>query len=649
MQFTKLIWRDGQPYSELFDDIYYSSDKDEDIPGESEFNHVFFKNNGLPERWYQRDDFVIAELGFGSGLNCMLTIREWLKHCAETKQKKTLYYIAIEKYPLSSDDMVKLISRNRELKQYSDELAENYPPAVEATHIRSLFDNRVVIHFKFMDVENALDDTDLDVDAWYLDGFAPAKNPQMWSQQLFEKIADNSRADATCSTYTAAGLVRRNMQEAGFAVEKVSGHGKKREMLTARLAINENSDQKPDLRYRDRPWFQRPPKRIVSKKTATIIGAGIAGLSLAYTLVQHGWIVTIIDRHGDAGKEASSNPSPIVYPRLSVDNDIDTAYYTAAYCHALSVFGKLQKKSRRRFWYGDGLQQLMDESRAKQILKKFQFNSDYFSITDDAGGATVTVDYETAGVVLPDVLSDVIRSECGRNLGTIEAEVTGLKHDGNKWQCLHGSALIHEDEVLIIANGTAINEIGLPINFPVEAVRGQVAILNASSASRQIIKTLNADVHITPAINGKHYLGATYARDDSDPAVNHKDNQSLLEVLDDIFPGMFEEDDCCSAWVGFRTISKDRVPIVGAVPELHFFNNEYADIRHGNTTRKYLPASYHDGLYISAAHGSRGFTSSFISAEIIVSLLEGSPLPVSKKILDYLSPSRFVVNDLKRR
>jgi tRNA 5-methylaminomethyl-2-thiouridine biosynthesis bifunctional protein len=112
---------------------------------------------------------------------------------------------------------------------------------------------------------------------------------------------------------------------------------------------------------------------------------------------------------------------------------------------------------------------------------------------------------------------------------------------------------------------------------------------------------------------------------------------------------MFGEDDLCDAWVGFRSISKDRVPIVGAVPDVDFYEKEYADIRDGNNIRAYLPASYMDGLYISAAHGSRGFTSSFISAEVIASMLAGTPVPVSKRLLDYLSPSRFVVNDLKRR
>ena len=235
MQYTNLIWRNGQPYSEMFDDIYYSSNENEGISGESEFNHVFFKNNDLPARWKNSGNFIIAELGLGSGLNCILTIREWLNHLAESKQDKCLHYIAIEKYPLSPDTILELVSRYPELKKYYDELIANYPPAIEGVHSRHLFDNRVVVHYRFMDAYAALKDECFNVDAWYLDGFAPAKNPEMWSEQLFEKLAQNSHIGTTCSTYTSAGFVKRNMQAAGFSVSKVSGCGKKREILLAEL------------------------------------------------------------------------------------------------------------------------------------------------------------------------------------------------------------------------------------------------------------------------------------------------------------------------------------------------------------------------------------------------------------------------------
>ncbi|NOQ87454.1 MAG: bifunctional tRNA (5-methylaminomethyl-2-thiouridine)(34)-methyltransferase MnmD/FAD-dependent 5-carboxymethylaminomethyl-2-thiouridine(34) oxidoreductase MnmC [Gammaproteobacteria bacterium] len=658
MQYTNLIWRDGQPYSELFDDIYYSSNKSEDISGESEFQHVFFEHNGLPERWQGRDDFVIAELGFGSGLNCILTIREWLKHCAECNEDKTLHYIAIEKYPLSPEAIADLILRYPELKPFCDELLESYPPAIEASHSRSLFDNRVVIHFKFMDVADALENDRLNVDAWFLDGFSPAKNPDMWSPELFSMIAQNSRAGATCSTYTSAGFVKRNLQKAGFVVSKVNGYGKKRDMLVAELAEAKlDNIESLVLKYKNNPWFESPQPARATKKEATIVGAGIAGLSLAYALVQRGWTVSIIDKHGNSQKEATSNPAPIVYPRLSINNDIDTEFFTAAYCYALYVFRSLQKKSLRQFWFDDGLLQLMDRKRITQIIKKFKFNSDFVSIADGSidgvvageDGELAVVKYNSAGVVLPAILCDVLKNECGNKLNIIESEVTRINCDDGKWQCFHNSRLIKETEVLIIANGVDINTLGLPVRFPVEAIRGQVVALNESQASRQIKKTLNAEVHITPVINSRHYLGATYTRNCVNREVCESDNSKLLASLNEIYPDVFKEDDVSDAWVGFRAVSKDRVPIVGAVPDASFFNIEYADICHGNTAKFYQPAGYLNGLYISAAHGSRGFTSSFISAEIIASQIVGEPLPVNKKILDYLSPSRFIVNDLKRR
>lgn len=664
MQYTKLIWRDGQPYSEIFDDIYYSSDKNEGISGENEFQHVFFRHNGLPERWQGRSDFVVAELGFGSGLNCILTIREWLKHCEQSGDDKTLHYVAIEKYPLSAESIIELVSRYTELKPFYGELVDNYPPAIETSHRRQLFDNRVVIHFKFMDVCDALDDADLKVDAWFLDGFSPAKNPDMWSQSLFEGIAKNSRDGATCSTYTAAGFVKRNLQNAGFTVNKVRGYGQKREMLVAELpAVQSNNKNNLLLKYKNKPWFVQPLQELDPVKNATVIGAGIAGLSLAYAMVKRGWVVTIIDQHGDDQVEASSNPAPVIYPRLSINHDVDTEFFTAAYCYALYVFKTLQGKSQQRFWFDDGLLQLMDYRRITQIIDKFQFNADFLSIADDSitdefttGESIqgkieerVTVNYPSAGVVLPAILCDVLKNECGENLNIITAEVTDIQYDGNRWQCMHDDDLLKENEILIIANGTRINDLGLSLDFPVESIRGQVVELNENRASKIIKKILNADVHITPAINRMHYLGATYIKRCEMIEVCSDDNRRLLQSLDKIYPGIFKEDDINSSWVGFRTMSKDRVPIVGAIPDKAFFNKEYADICHGNTTKAYHSARYLKGLYISAAHGSRGFTSSFISAEIIASQIAGEPSPVNKKILDYLSPSRFIVNNLKRR
>jgi len=657
MQYTNFIWRNGQPYSEMFDDIYYSSDQNERISGESEFNHVFFKSNGLPERWSDANDFVVAELGFGSGLNCILTIREWLRHLVDSKQKNCLHYIAIEKYPLSPCAIVELISKYSELKKYCDELIDNYPPAIEGTHSRCLFDNRVVIHYKFLDACDALENESLKVDAWYLDGFSPAKNPDMWSEQLFMKVAQNSHDDTSCSTYTSAGFVKRHLQKAGFIVTKVAGYGKKREMLVAKFSTK----NKASLNYSDKPWFESPIRAGATFKKATVIGAGVAGLCVAYALVKRGWSVTIIDRHSDIAKETSENPAAIVYPRLSVNNDVDTEFYLSAYCYNLYMLEKLQKQNKQQFWFNSGLLHLIDKKRFTEIITKTQLNDDYVSVANNVLNDSVLlnpaiktdqqlfIEYKEAGFTLPATLCNVLKHECGSRLSFVHAEINGIDHLENRWQCLSGSKIINKSEVLVIANGVGVNDLGLPVNYPIESIRGQVVKLTENSESKYILKTVNADNYITPSINSMHYLGATYSRENKSAEENDNDNVELLQSLNETFPNLFSRDDYCGAWVGFRAMSKDRVPIVGALPDKHFFNKEYADICHGKTKKTYHAAKYLKGLYISAAHGSRGFTSSFLSAEIIAAQIEGEPMPVSKGVLDYLNPSRFIVNDLKRR
>ena len=664
MQFINLHWRDGQPYNDIYDDIYYSSDDDECIAGENEFKHVFFNNNGLPERWANSDHFIIAELGFGSGLNCMLTIREWLNQHPDNWQNKCLHYIAIEKHPLSADSIKAIISRYPALDSYCDELISSYPPAIAGSHSRHLFDNRVVVHFKFMNAYQALENEDYKVDAWYLDGYSPAKNAAMWSLPLFEKIAQNSRSGTTCSTYTSAGFVKRHLQCAGFEVTKVSGFGRKREMLTAKLTArfeyckSEHCKTKP-FKFTDKPWFSPPSKVINSCREATVIGAGIAGLSMAYSLIKRGWTVTVIDQHSEVAAATSSNPAAIIYPRLSVDNDVDTQFYTEAYCYALSVLKKLQAKHEKQFWFDDGLLQFVDEKRISQIINKFQFNDDFIAIAEIDKLSTpiqqaikkthqLCVEYKTAGVILPKILCDILVEECGEQLTILQYEVTHINYTNTLWQCLSEDTVINETETLVIANGIQLNNLGLEINFPVDTVRGQVAVLKAEKGTEKFVQAINTSVYLTPVIGQKHYLGASYARNNRCLAPTEEENKTLLKAFNTLFPSVFSEQSVLNSWVGLRTTSKDRVPIAGALPDMAFFNNQYADINKGKQNKVYVPAHHLKGLYVSAAHGSRGFTSSFLCAELIASQIEGEPIPMSKVLVDYVNPSRFTVNDLKR-
>ncbi len=276
------------------------------------------------------------------------------------------------------------------------------------------------------------------------------------------------------------------------------------------------------------------------------------------------------------------------------------------------------------------------------------FTADDFMPHEKLVDANVFLDFKKAGVVLPPVLCEVLKRECADHLTIKQASVDAIKNTEGKWHCYSGNDLVDVSALLVIANGVDVNSLGLDLEFPLEKVRGQVAVLNETGPTKVIAKTVNAGKYITPSIAGKHYIGATYHRGDSSLLALDADKVELLAAAEKTFPGEFSANSYSTAWVGIRSMSKDRVPVVGPVPDITFYKREYRDICHGNNNKVYQPAQYLDGLYVSAAHGSRGFSSCFLSAEIIAAQIRGEPLPVSKKVADYLSPSRFIVNDLKR-
>ncbi|WP_317056738.1 tRNA (5-methylaminomethyl-2-thiouridine)(34)-methyltransferase MnmD [Roseovarius rhodophyticola] len=215
-QQSDLEWRDGDlPISARFDDPYYSLDN-----GLAETQHVFLAGNALPERFC--DGFHVAELGFGTGLNLLATIDAW----RASGTKGTLFYTTFEAYPLSRDEMVRAQSAFPELRDIAQELVPHWEKT--AFTLPGL-------HFQMItgDARQTLENWDGIADAWYLDGFSPAKNPELWGDALISSVGNHTAAGGTAATYTAAGHVRRALEAAGFDVTRSPGFGRKRHMTRA--------------------------------------------------------------------------------------------------------------------------------------------------------------------------------------------------------------------------------------------------------------------------------------------------------------------------------------------------------------------------------------------------------------------------------
>lgn len=214
-QSERVEWREGgTPVSTLFDDPYYSL-----AGGFAETRHVFLAGNDLPGRF--RDGFRIAELGFGTGLNLIATLIDWKASGTPGR----LSYTSFEAYPMPAPDM------DRALAAFPEARAEAGPllAAWERGARRFAF-GPVDVTVVEGDARATLPDWPGRADAWFLDGFSPAKNPELWSEDLMREVARHTAPDGTFATYTAAGFVRRGLQAAGFRVEREPGYGRKRHM-----------------------------------------------------------------------------------------------------------------------------------------------------------------------------------------------------------------------------------------------------------------------------------------------------------------------------------------------------------------------------------------------------------------------------------
>ena len=220
-----LTWEKGTPVSSQFDDVYFSK-----AGGVEESTYVFLEGNRLAERFGAvTQQFTIAETGFGSGHNFLLAVRRWRQ---EAPASALLHYISIEKHPMNIEALRQLYAAHP-LKEESEALLRHYPLFVPGVHTRMLEEERIRLTLLFADIAEALPViTCKTVDAWFLDGFSPAKNPEMWQENLLHAVAARTKANGTFATFTAAGYVKRALASGGFIVTKQKGYGYKRDMLT---------------------------------------------------------------------------------------------------------------------------------------------------------------------------------------------------------------------------------------------------------------------------------------------------------------------------------------------------------------------------------------------------------------------------------
>ena len=620
----------GVPYADAYDDVYHSADG-----GLAQARQVFVGGNLLPRRWQDKERFVILETGFGLGLNFLATWSAWL---ADEHRPRQLHYVAIEKHPFAAADLAQLHAMWPELDALSAQLRDAWPVLTPGFH-RLLLDNgRIVLTLVFGDIAECLPQVDAAADAFYLDGFAPSKNPDMWSPAILSRLNRLAAPQATLATYTVSAAVRRALAQAGFACDKLRGFGRKREMLAGRFE----------------PCWQLPQaaQAFPPARRAVIIGAGIAGCAMAERLCARGWQITLVERHGGPAREASGNIAGIVMPLMSRDDNQVSRLARAAYLFTLRHWQLLGGPGRAFMGDACGVLQLAADAAGAQQ----QRDNPYAAIAGFAQWLDEKAVRERAGIagtwggwlfpqggwVNPHSLCNALLAACGDRLTHRFAhQAAQLERSGDDW-LVHAEdgGVIAQAPVVILANGIHATRLPQAAALPLTPMRGQVTHLPAGSLPG-VTMVVCGDGYATPAVQGVHPVGASYDKDgDTDDKQLRSDSQQEnLRRLAKLMPGLSLPGGLPLAGrVGFRSMSPDRLPLAGALPDDSAF---ITGSRLRNVPR--LP-----GVHGLLGYGSRGLTWASFMAELLAARLEGEPLPVERELADAVDPARFALKAYRR-
>ena len=570
-----LDWsREGAPASGAYDDIYFSVDG-----GLAETKAVFLEGCGLPQRWEGKQTFVIGELGFGSGLNFLAAWDLWTK---TVNQGQHLHFISVEAYPWQREDLYRALASWPELAPLAKQLTAQWPGQVRGVHRLHFGD--VSLTLFHTDIEDALAGMDAHVDAWFLDGFSPSKNPDMWSGNVFEHLARLSSSGAVVGTFTVAGHVRNGLTTAGFTVAKCPGFGRKRERLEAVYA----GESMPQT---------------VSEYPPIILGGGIAGASIARAFARRGIAPVLIDPEPELNSAASGNPAGLVMPRLDLQDRPESRFFLSAYLYALSAYK--QSNAVRQSGTVQLAQTPKELARFDKLAAQAPLPPSHMARISRAKAAAICeldlcegyggLYFPHAQTIDPKAVITAWTKSCTR----IVDSAAHLKNQDGLWHVLnsHGETLAVSDNVFVTVGASVLDLAALDVRF----TRGQIC-WGPSQTPPKCALTYGG---YALAYDGGVLLGATHEHVGAgqNQAIKPKDTQENIEQFFSLSGQSISEGDA-GARAAIRVTTKNTLPIV---------------------------ASIAPGLNVISGLGSRGMMMAPLLGEALVSAALGEPSPLDKQ------------------
>lgn len=603
---AEIYWRDEAPWERSYSDAYYSRHD-----GSAESRYVFLQGNSFPERWQQQNNWTIAETGFGTGLNFLCCWKQWQEHANPNSR---LTFISTEMHPLTIGDLRSTLEQWSDLKPLVAELIANWPAPIGGFHNLTLDNGRVKLLLLFGDSAHCYSQLDAPIDAWFLDGFTPSRNPEMWRSELFDQIGRLSHHRTTLATFTAASFVRHGLGDAGFSMSKRRGYRYKRDMLVGQFEA---------LTAENTP---------AATKVA-VIGGGLAGCSVAYSLAIRG--VTVDLYESDDHLAASSSGIPAAVTRPFLDKSLSPAA-------RLSIDG---------FAY------------TRQLLKKFGI--------DRPQGALWTTDELWAEIpaalgelqapseicpsptmLFPDAQTTDVSELCHSlvqhsNIRChFNSSVSALSAEEGEWNLTVGEKVLHYSDIVVCSG--AVPELLSAGNSQLSSrpIRGQLSGYETDLSPPHIIC---GHGHVSRFRN-LTWTGASFVPGDTSVDIRDRDREVYAEKVAELTNNWSAQLSTQTRvdWAGIRNTTADHLPLAGQLACTDKLNARYRNSRprRGADIAKDCRKT---GLFVSLAHGSRGTVTAPICGEMIAAAIcnEACPLPIP--VRRAIDPAREAIKQFRQQ
>ena len=597
------------PISKQFGDVYFSKDN-----GLLETRHVFLNGNDLTERLSQLHDyqyFCVGETGFGTGLNILTLWQLWQQ--VRLDNHSHLHVVSVEKFPLNKADLIRALNVWTELKPLAEKLIQQYPLPIAGCHRLSFPEERFSIDLWLGDAQDifpTIPKTQT-VNAWFLDGFAPSCNPDMWQANVLDHMVRLSDFGTTFASFSVAGVLKRGLKQHGIQISRPRGFGHKREMLKAIwLDTSQTETQSQD----SETTIAAPPKSETSKqRKIAIIGAGIAGLSSAWAFAQRGHQVTIYEQN-EPLSGASGNPLALLNPKLCPIEQAHEHLMTLSWQHALNFYP--QFKAFRPIQ----VQQiaLKNADELSGLVEQYPENVLTANTTLECFPETEfpSLTLHQAGAVSPHQLRDEILQHA--NIRIEKVKISRLESTDSQvtlWQDQQIIAITDHAIVCCAKQSAQLFE-----NYPVlKPIRGQVSWVENSQRPLALDQAYSYGGYCMQLDTAQLILGASFYPNRDDAEVLTEDHVHNYELIHNVFPKYAQGLPSVDTWQGrasVRAQSLDYLPLVGKIQNF-------------------------GQIYTFAGLGSKGFLFAPLCSEILAALILGELCPVPQSLLDKLNPQRF--------